>query len=72
MDIAGKSVFVVNGGQLVACFDLDLDNAAIEEMAKMKPVYAVFRDASLVDDATAANLEELFKTYSPDTVRKVI
>ena len=56
----------------MACFDLDLDNAAIEEMAKMKPVYAVFRDASLVDDATAANLEELFKTYSPDTVRKVI
>lgn len=72
VDVAGKSAFVVNGGQLVACFDLDLDNAAIEEIAKMEPVYAVFRDASLADDATAANLEELFKTYSPDTVRKVI
>lgn len=71
-EVAGKSAFVVNGGQLVACFDLDLDNAAIEEIAKMEPVYAVFRDASLADDATAANLEELFKTYSPDTVRKVI
>ena len=72
VDIAGKKVFVVNDGQLVACFDLDLDNQAIERIARMEPVYAVFRDASLKDDATAANLEELFKTYSPDTVRKVI
>jgi len=38
----------------------------------MRPIYAVFRDASMADDATEANFEELFKTFSPDTVRKVI
>ena len=38
----------------------------------MRPLYAVFRDACLANDATAANLEELFKTFSPDTVRRVI
>jgi adenine-specific DNA-methyltransferase len=44
----------------------------VEEIAKLKPVYAVFRDASFADDSAAANFEELFKTYSPDTVRKVV
>ena len=72
MDVCGKRAFDVNEGQLVACFDLDLTNEVLEEIARMEPVYAVFRDASLADDATAANLEELFKTYSPDTVRRVI
>ena len=37
-----------------------------------RAVTAVFRDASLADDSTAANLEELFRTYSPDTIRRVI
>lgn len=62
----------MNGGQLLACFDSDVDGATIEAIAKMEPIYAVFRDASLSDDSAAANLEELFKTYSPDTIRRVI
>lgn len=44
----------------------------IEQIAQMKPIYAVFRDASLADDSAAANFEELFKTYSHDTIRRVI
>lgn len=71
-DISGKQVFDANEGQLLACFDTDVTTTAIEEIAKKKPVYAILRDASLKDDSAAANFEELFKTYSPDTVRKVI
>lgn len=71
-EIAGKTVFNVNAGQLIACFDEDVNDIVIEEIAKMRPLYAVFRDASMSDDATAANFEELFKTYSPDTIRRVI
>lgn len=72
LDMGGKTVFNVNDGQLVACFSNQIDNVAIERIAQMRPLYAVFRDACLADDATAANLEELFKTFSPDTVRRVI
>lgn len=72
LDVEGHKVYDVNGGQLLACFDRDVDGAAIEAIAKMRPIYAVFRDASLSDDPAAANLEELFKTYSPDTIRRVI
>lgn len=71
-DVEGKTVFDVNEGQLMACFDEDVTVDVIERIAKAKPLYAVFRDASMADDATAANLEELFKTYSPDTIRRVI
>ena len=71
-EVAGKTVFDVNEGQLVACFDEGVGVETIEAIAKMKPLYAVFRDASMADDATAANFEELFKTYSPDTIRRVI
>ncbi len=71
-DVCGKEVFLVEDGQLVACFDAEVGVGTIEEIAKAKPLYAVFRDASLADDATEANFEELFKTYSPDTIRRVI
>lgn len=70
--IAGKQVFNVNDGQLLACLDLDVSTETVGEIAKLKPVYAVFRDASFANDSAAANFEELFKTYSPDTVRKVV
>ena len=71
-DIAGKTVFDVNDGQLLACFDTGLTTEAIEAVAREKPLYALFRDASIADDATVANIDELFKTFSPDTVRRVI
>lgn len=72
MDIASAACFNVNDGQLVACFDTEVSTAAIEKIAQLKPIYAVFRDASFASDSDAANFEELFKTYSPDTVRRVI
>ena len=72
IDVGDRQAFDVNDGQLVACFDADVSTECIEAIARMRPLYAVLRDASLADDATAANFEELFKTYSPDTVRRVI
>lgn len=71
-ELCGKKCFIVNDNQLIACFDVNVGVDTIEAIAKFEPVYAVMRDASMVDDATQANFEELFKTYSPDTVRRVI
>lgn len=70
--LAGKKVFFVDGDKLAACFDANVGFDTIEEMAKAKPWYAVIRDSSMADDATHANYEELFRTYSPDTVPQVI
>lgn len=70
--LAGRKVFFVDGDKLVACFDANVAVDTIEEMAKAKPWYAVIRDSSMADDATHANYEELFRTYSPDTVPQVI
>lgn len=69
---ADKKVFFVDGDKLAACFDANVGSDTIEEMAKAKPWYAVIRDSSMADDATHANYEELFRTYSPDTVPQVI
>lgn len=71
-ELGGKACFDVNDGQLIACFDEDVDTEALEAIAKERPLYAVFRDACFSNDAAVANLEELFKTFSPDTIRKVI
>ena len=70
--LGGKKVFFVDGDRLAACFDANVGVETIEEMAKAKPWIAVMRDASMADDATQANFEELFRTYSPDTVAQVI
>lgn len=71
-ELGGKTCFDANDGQLIACFDEDVDTEALEAIAKERPLYAVFRDACFSNDAAVANLEELFKTFSPDTIRKVI
>lgn len=71
-ELGSKTCFDVNDGQLIACFDEDVDTVALEAIAKERPLYAVFRDACFSNDAAVANLEELFKTFSPDTIRKVI
>lgn len=49
-----------------------MTNDVIEEIARRKPSYAVMRDLSFKDDSASANFEELFKTFSPDTIRRVI
>ena len=71
-EIAGKTVYAVEDNMLLVCFDEEVSTEAVEAIAKEKPFYAVFRDASMKDDATVANLEELFKMFSPDTIRRVI
>ena len=71
-EIAGKKVFNVADGFLLACFDHDITDETVKTIAQMKPHYAVFRDSSMANDSVAANFEQMFKAYSPDTVRKVL
>jgi adenine-specific DNA-methyltransferase len=70
--IAGKTIFNVAEGYLVACFDAEIDDTVVTAIAKMEPQYAVFRDSSMADDSTATNFEQIFKTYSPNTTTKVL
>lgn len=70
--IAGKRVFSVADGYLMACFDKDVTEDVVTQIAKSHPFYAAFRDSSMADDSVAANFEQIFATYSPETVRKVI
>ena len=71
-EIAGKKVFNVADGFLIACFDNDVNEEVITAVAKQQPLYFVMRDSSLSTDTTATNFDQIFETYSPDTVRKVI
>ena len=71
-ELGGKRVFFVDGDRLCACFDAAVGADTIEAMARTKPWIAVMRDASMADDATQANFTELFRTYSPDTVCRVL
>ena len=71
-EIAGKKVFNVADGFLLACFDHDVTEETVKAIAQMKPYYAVFRDSSMANDSVATNFEQIFETYSPDTVRKVL
>ncbi len=70
--IGGKKVFSVAEGYLIACFDSEVTTEAVTEIAKMKPYYAVFRDSGMANDSVATNFEQIFATYSPTTVRKVL
>ena len=70
--IGGKKVFNVADNFLIACFDANVTDETITEIAKKKPYYFVMRDSSMASDSVAANFEQIFKTYSPDTVRRVI
>jgi adenine-specific DNA-methyltransferase len=71
-EIAGKKVFSVADGYLIACFDKNVTEDVVTAIAKQKPFYAVFRDSSMASDSVAANFEQIFDTYSPQTVRKVL
>ena len=71
-EIAGKRVFNVADGFLLACFDRDVTDEAVTAIAKRKPCYAVFRDASMADDSALTNFDQLFAAYSPATVRRVL
>ena len=70
--IAGKKVFNVADGFLIACFDADVTDEIIKVIAQKQPYYFVMRDSSLANDSVATNFEQIFATYSPGTVRKVL
>lgn len=71
-EIAGKKVFNVADGFLIACFDANVTEETITAIAKQRPYYFVMRDSSMASDSVAVNFEQIFATYSPDTVRKVL
>ena len=70
--IAGKKVFNVEDNYLIACFDSNVTEETITAIAKQKPYYFVMRDSSMANDSVATNFDQIFATYSPDTVRKVL
>ncbi len=65
--IAGKSVFFVDGNALAACFDTRITDELVKEVAKRKPLRAVFRDSSYGSDSVKINVDQIFRLLSPDT-----
>ena len=75
--IGGKKVYVVKPAgidkeYLIACFDKGVSEDVVTEIAKMQPYYAVFRDNGMASDSVATNFDQIFETYSSQTVRKVL
>ncbi len=70
--IAGKNVHFVDDNYLVACFDRDVNESTITEIAKLQPIYFVMRDASAVNDNVIDNFEQIFEAYSKETVRRIL
>ena len=70
--IAGKSVWSVSGGYLMACFDEEVNETTITEIARQHPYYFVMRDSSLANDQVADNFEQVWEEYSKDTVRRIL
>ena len=66
-----SKLWCVNDNYLIACFDR-VDTDLITEIAKKKPCYAVFRDSSFANDSAMINFEQVFNTYSPNTIRRVL
>ena len=62
-EINGKKYYLVNDNDIIACFDDELDNDLLTEIAKLQPVYAVFKNTSFVNDNAMINCEQIFKTY---------
>lgn len=63
-EIAGKEVFSVDNDYLLACFDKDVNETTIEEMAKLHPVHLVIRDASAANDNVLDNFDQIIESYS--------
>ena len=69
---AGKNVFVVADGHLIATFDKDVNESTVTEIARRKPNFFVMRDASAANDNVLDNFEQIFRHYSPDTICKIL
>lgn len=72
VSIGGKPVYSVSEGYLLACFEEEVTEEVVMAIAKQSPKFAVFRDGSIASDSVLTNFEQIFATYSPQTVRKVI
>lgn len=70
--VAGKKVFSVADGYLIACFDENITDETIKEIAQKKPYYFVMRDGGYASDSVATNFDQIFAAYSPTTIRKVL
>lgn len=70
--VAGKTIYNVAEGYLVACFDQNVSDEVVKAIAQMQPAYAVLRDTSMTNDATVTNFEQIFKAISPDTVTRIL
>ena len=70
--IAGKKVFNVEDNYFIECFDDNVTDEVITEIAKQQPYYFVMRDSSMASDSVATNFEQIFATYSPSTERRVL
>ena len=70
--IEGCTVHTYNDGDLIACFDEDIPDTVIKEIAKRQPLRAVFRDSSFADSPAKINVGEIFKMLAPDTRVKVL
>ena len=71
-EIAGKTVWNVADNYLLACFDEEVNESTITEIARQHPYYFVMRDSSLANDQVADNFEQIFEHYSKDTIRKIL
>ena len=71
-EVNGKKVFFVDGNYLIATFDTEVNESTVTVIAKMKPQYFVMRDASAANDNVLDNFEQIFRHYSPDTIRKIL
>ena len=65
-EIDGCTVHTYNDGDLIACFDKNIPESVVKEIAKRKPLRAVFRDAGFADSPAKINVFEIFKLYMPE------
>jgi adenine-specific DNA-methyltransferase len=70
--VNGKKVHFVDDNYLIACFDTDVNESTITEIAKIQPIYFVMRDSSANNDNVIDNFEQIFRHYSPETTCKII
>lgn len=70
--LGGCTVHTYNEGDLLACFDMDIPEEALVELAKRQPLRAVFRDSCFADSPAKINVFEIFKLYAPDCTVKVL
>ncbi len=64
--IDGCTVHTYNDGDLIACFDANIPESVVKEIAKRKPLRAVFRDSSFASSPEKINMFEIFKLYMPE------